>query len=339
MRRLYVEPKTRAKLREEGVITPQKRQRGLSGVRARRSAASAAGDAAAVAPVVDPVAVTAPLAADALRPALPSDGDRTPSGDPPSGLGALYDRPEVAASGAGEAATASVEPVTEKEVSSWLSSYLSATGHDGEEPDARVADGAREVEPVLAGGAAPDEQQPASGDGAEVPSRPPAEVAGPAQPEESRAQPSEVPSHARVTQPFEDAERREPLPGRPDTVPAVTLSWREAEVFDVNIPEAQADEQAIVVDPPSQVVAQSRARRRQLDVASSVRPDQGEPRPPVPADPEPPLLPTRASARAATGYRSGKRRRILVVGLFMVMLAVAATYFLLVDGGGVAVAR
>ena len=125
------------------------------------------------------------------------------------------------------------------------------------------------------------------------------------------------------------------VPGRPSTVPAVTLSWREAESFEIGVPDAEDSERAIVVEPPSQLVAERRSRRRDLDIDTegdaAADPVVVEPLPATAPVEEAPA--TRASARAASGYQSGKRRRAMVVGLVLVMLAIVAWYFLLRGDG------
>ena len=56
-------------------------------------------------------------------------------------------------------------------------------------------------------------------------------------------------------------------PGRPHTVPAVNLSWREADSLDLGVPLVDDPSGAIVLEPPSQLVAntrrQSQRRRRE----------------------------------------------------------------------------
>ena len=130
-----------------------------------------------------------------------------------------------------------------------------------------------------------------------------------------------------------------PIPGRPRTVPPVTLSWREAESFEIGVPGVEDSEGAIVVEAPSQLVAQRRGRRRDLapEDAGQVDPEPVAPEPVEPIAASPALeaqSPTRASARAASGYQSGKRRRMVVVALVLVLLAVVAWYFLLRPQGG-----
>ncbi|HET6968689.1 MAG TPA: hypothetical protein VFI44_10445 [Ornithinibacter sp.] len=49
-------------------------------------------------------------------------------------------------------------------------------------------------------------------------------------------------------------------PGRPHTVPAVHLSWREADSLDLGVPSVDDSSDAIVLEPPSQLVADTRRR-------------------------------------------------------------------------------
>jgi hypothetical protein len=124
-----------------------------------------------------------------------------------------------------------------------------------------------------------------------------------------------------------------PVPGRPSTVPAVTLSWREAESFEIGVPDVEDSEGSIVVEPPSQLVAARRSRRREVDEdTDDVEESAAADGVPAPAPPEEAPA-TRASTRAASGYRSGKRRGALIVGLVLLVLAIVAWYFL-VRGNG-----
>ena len=111
-------------------------------------------------------------------------------------------------------------------------------------------------------------------------------------------------------------------------------SWREAESFEIGVPGVGDSEGAIVVEAPSQLVAESRRRRRDFDAVEEAGPE------PEPAPTEPAATPavpetsrTRAAARAASGSPSGKRRQALLVGLVLVVLAIFAWYFLLRDDG------
>ena len=91
-----------------------------------------------------------------------------------------------------------------------------------------------------------------------------------------------------------------PIPGRPRTVPPVTLSWREAESFEIGVPGVEDSEGAIVVEAPSQLVAQRRGRRRDLapEDAGRSTPSRSEPSSPLPRRPpsrrSPPPAPRRA---------------------------------------------
>ena len=358
MRRLYVEPKTRARMREEGVIAPQKRQRGLAGVRSRRSAArsdDAGQPAASALPGVpaepgppgphgrtEPHEHTEPVMVADERPAVSvpptTDGpENVPSGRLET---APPDSPETPPADALETSPVDTlgdaPPTSQQDVSSWLSSYLTATGH-GADDEGRPAEVLTEDFLADAGSdpISDQEAQPA------VPARSLAELAGLVEPEDGWPQP-----FGRVAPPQADTPAHDPLPGRPGTVPAVTLSWREAEVFDMSIPEAEADDEAIVVEPPSQVVAESRIRHRHLDLDGDTDVEgstsvEGRVDPPPPIAPVPDEAPpvTRASARAASGPRSGRRPRLLAIGLVLVVLAVVALYFLLDATGALAAAR
>jgi hypothetical protein len=113
----------------------------------------------------------------------------------------------------------------------------------------------------------------------------------------------------------------------------VTLSWREAESFEIGVPDVEDSEGSIVVEPPSQLVAARRSRRREVDEdTDDVEESAAADGVPAPAPPEEAPA-TRASTRAASGYRSGKRRGALIVGLVLLVLAIVAWYFL-VRGNG-----
>jgi len=128
-----------------------------------------------------------------------------------------------------------------------------------------------------------------------------------------------------------------PVPERRSTVPPVTLSWREAESFEIGVPGVEDSEDSIVVEAPSQLVAESRRRRRELHTEEGPAP---EPEPSLPAaEPAPEKSHTRAAVRAASGGQPGVRRRALLVGLVLVVLAIGAWYFLLREDGGESAAR
>ena len=132
------------------------------------------------------------------------------------------------------------------------------------------------------------------------------------------------------------------MPGRGSTVPPVTLSWREAESFEIGVPGVADSEGAIVVEAPSQLVAESRRRRRDFDAVEEAGPEPGpepEPTEPAAAPAVPEASRTRAAARAASGSPSGKRRQALLVGLVLVVLAIVAWYFLLRDDGDASAAH
>ena len=401
LRRLYVEPKTRAKLRQEGTIAPQKRRLGLPGGRGGSRRGSADAPAVPGRPTEEQTAraaaVPVPVALEALRPPVFEQVDPPPLLDE-SGV------PHTAA-----------DRTEEEKVSTWLTSYLVATGHAADDETAAVdtgepgsdrspvvprastvpadhagdtaaaapADGApaapldvpapievvaRDPEPAqshlrslvdLADLSEPDSSP--AGDLASEPWRPAHDGAGVLV---STGGDAATPNPAATSRPESDLSRPrvspdpEPAPpdqpllleeplvepsvepptvrGRPSSVPAVTLSWREAESFEIGVPGVGDSEGAIVVEPPSQLVAERRSRRRDLDTEveseSEVDPVVVEPLPaPVPVEVAPA---TRASARAASGYRSGKRRRVMVVGLVLVLLAIAACYFVLRGDGG-----
>ena len=75
-------------------------------------------------------------------------------------------------------------------------------------------------------------------------------------------------------------------PGRPSTVPAVTLSWREAESFDIGLPDVEDDEGAILVEPPSQMVAVRRRRREHDDPDAAPSPTESEVEPEPQPEPD-----------------------------------------------------
>lgn len=338
LRRLYVEPKTRAKLRQEGVIAPQKRRLGLpSGRGSRRGATDAPG--APVSPAASApgaaeeqadraVAVPAPVAPDSLRPAVLEPADTTPLLDE---SGAPYTPPDRS---------------EEDKVATFLTTYLVATGHaTGDEPAPAEPDTSTAVDPHREPGrAVPDGAGVLLSTGGDAATPNPA-VTTTSEPDLSPAPDvsdasGSADSHSALADPQQRPEEIdegpvEPVsaPGRPSTVPAVTLSWREAKSFEIGVPDAEDSERAIVVEPPSQLVAQRRGRRRDIETEDDTTADPVVVEP-LPASALPEEAPaTRASARAASGYPSGKRRRAMVVGLVLVMLAVVAWYFLLRGDG------
>jgi hypothetical protein len=133
-----------------------------------------------------------------------------------------------------------------------------------------------------------------------------------------------------------------PSPGRPSTVPAVTLSWREAESFDIGLPDVEDDdERAIVVEPPSQLVAQRRRRREaehdgDLDAPAPPSTSEVDPEPHLESDPEFSEADDGASTSSGGG---GKGRWILVAVICLLIVAAAAWYFLLRDDGSGSGAR
>ena len=124
LRRLYVEPKTRAKLRQEGVIAPQKRTLGLPvGRGSRRTTAPAA----VPAPDDTPVETTG----SAVAPPLTAPEDLRPAPLEPTALVPLVED-------SGEPYTPP-GPAREEKVASWLTSYLGATGHPTGDDDRPAA--------------------------------------------------------------------------------------------------------------------------------------------------------------------------------------------------------
>ena len=127
LRRLYVEPKTRASLRQQGAIAPQKRKLGLPGGRgSRRGTASTespapdshdgqTADAMVVAPPLNPEApLPAPLEPVQATPLAEESGRRYTPPDAIEESGERYTPPDA---------------IEEEKVASWLNSYLVATGH------------------------------------------------------------------------------------------------------------------------------------------------------------------------------------------------------------------
>src|SRR4029077_14490294 len=122
--------------------------------------------------------------------------------------------------------------------------------------------------------------------------------------------------------PVDEAPAEEaPVPERRSTVPPVTLSWREAESFEIGVPGVEDSEGSIVVEAPSQLVAESRRRRRDLHTEEGPAPEP-EPSPPAAEPRAPEKSHTRAAVRAASGSQPGVRRRALLVGLVLVVLAI-----------------
>jgi hypothetical protein len=140
------------------------------------------------------------------------------------------------------------------------------------------------------------------------------------------------------------SEPHRPLPGRPSTVPAVTLSWREAESFDIGLPDVDVDdeERSIVVEPPSQLVAARRRRREHDhdhdDVDAPLPPSDAEPD--LEAEPEADPVPSDDIGRASSRDGGGGRGRWVLVAVICLLIAAAAVwYFLLRDDGSGSGAR
>ena len=135
--------------------------------------------------------------------------------------------------------------------------------------------------------------------------------------------------------PAEDA----PVPERRSTVPPVTLSWREAESFEIGVPGVEDSEDSIVVEAPSQLVAESRRRRRELHTEERPRSQSRSPsQPAADAGPGEVAHPRRACGprRAASpGYAVARCSSDCV----LVVLAIGAWYFLLREDGGESAAR
>jgi hypothetical protein len=115
----------------------------------------------------------------------------------------------------------------------------------------------------------------------------------------------------------------------------VTLSWREAEAFDLGLPSVEDHQEAIVVEPPSQLVAKPRRRRPEpVDYDEDdawARPTTPEHEPTSsPQESEPSAGQPEAGANTS---RPGRARRVVAVVLLLVVLAVVAWYFLLRDSG------
>jgi hypothetical protein len=211
-------------------------------------------------------------------------------------------------------------------------------------PGDEAADVAVEPEPV----------EPEPGDEAGVEAAPVSEA--PAEPGEASVaaaspradlhQPSAMVPAGAGAAPSDDAEPRdededeavepERAPGRPSTVPRVTLSWREAESFDIGLPSVDDDQEAIVVEPPSQLVARPRRRRPEPvvtdeddgDVAGAAEPvEQG------PADLGQESQPANDGSDDGVAPRSGRLRWILVVVGVLLVVTLLAWYFLLRGSG------
>jgi hypothetical protein len=252
-----------------------------------------------------PTVVTAPV-----EPGSPAEPTETASPEP------SYHPPVP--SGEPEASTAAAGPAEVEHSEAWRAPHegagvLVSTGGDAATPNPAVT-----TTPEHEGSPSPDVLDPAA-----------AGVGG-SEGGIAHSPPREEPAEGTLEEPpVEQA----PVPGRPSTVPAVTLSWREAESFEIGVPDVENSEGSIVVEPPSQLVAARRSRRREVDEdTDDVEESAAADGVPAPAPPEEAPA-TRASTRAASGYRSGKRRGALIVGLVLLVLAIVAWYFL-VRGNG-----
>jgi hypothetical protein len=126
LRRLYVEPKTRAARRQEGEIAPQRSKRGRArGRGSARTADLAPEPAAAAAESPDPVAVVAPAAPKDVTPTPPPAIDPTP----------VVDESEEGYVPPG--------PTEEETVAAWLTSNLASTGRAVDESAAARGAGER----------------------------------------------------------------------------------------------------------------------------------------------------------------------------------------------------
>ena len=411
LRRLYVEPKTRAELRQEGVIAPQKRRLGLPGGRGSRRGATDAPGAGRRRPVpprsrpTAAVAVPVPVAPEALRPAVlePADAtlaarrvrcalhaarphrggegrhlaDRLPRGHrarhrtsrdrrrrtagsqprPPRGSPpcrpALASRPsgrprrgrlrsgDAASRGAGLSGTAA-SPRAPLDVPAPSPPRRSRSTPSRGEPrgpwpwraraDASPADDSHS-EPWRAAHEGAGVLVSTGGDAA-TPNPAHQRRARPRHPSRSpdRSRHSPCSRRARRSRstrlscrapPSRGAEHR---PGR-HAVLARSGVVRDRSARRRGLRARHRRRAALAAG------RQRRGRRRDIDTEGDTTAD------PVVVEPLPATAPveeapaTRASARAASGYQSGKRRRAMVVGLVLVMLAIVAWYFLLRGDG------
>lgn len=401
VRRLYVEPKTRAKIREESAGA---RHRRLSGIRpSRRTAAPTsppapttppAAPAAEADPVVtaasaavtsstpsgepvsSPHAIATPATTDAAVPA-PAAGRETPATEPAAtdstanGSGtSTVSEPWIPPTWGSARVAADTGPVDHH-----ASSGVPATTDD-DRADVAVAGSAlarfalsadaaavdartepREVKPEPEADAEPqrtltmpvvvpaaDEPSPARG-AAEGP----AAGVPPLQP--VPAPPVEAPVPAPTGQDPPPAASPPDLrgagPGRPHTVPSVNLSWREADSLDLGVPSVADSSDAIVLEPPSQLVADTRRRsaQRRHDEESEKPVEDAEgagaaelpPDVPTPAGETADSAATRATTRAASRGAVPAARSRTVPGapgrrVLLVAVAVAVILVLLVVG-------
>ncbi len=140
LRRLYVEPKTRAEIRQEGTFAPLKRKLHLPG--SRRPALPADIEAGPPdPPATDPGPATPPGSPD---PPAPEPTAAPPTAEPPpaSAPAPAAVAPEVVPAPTPVAATPEVKSVAtpdyDQPAAAWLFSYLQATGHGAELGDHRV---------------------------------------------------------------------------------------------------------------------------------------------------------------------------------------------------------
>ena len=134
LRRLYVEPQTRAKLRQEGAIAPQKRKLGLPGLRGSRRSGDGNGDeraggahsARSHSEPAEPTDVSQPAPTTPHEPIFTSIAAVPPGQVPPAQPDPAFDGDGVAGS---DPSTVEPQPMVEEQVGAWLNSYLVATGH------------------------------------------------------------------------------------------------------------------------------------------------------------------------------------------------------------------
>ena len=220
---------------------------------------------------------------------------------------------------------------------------LAALAATGEDPPAQapVAPADADTAPTLtmpavasANGAAPSAE-----------GTPPVAVE-PAAPAAPVTAPVEQPSPA--AEPTAVAAGRTHQKGRPHTVPSVNLSWREADSLDLGVPTVDDNEGAIVLEPPSQLVADTRRRSGHRHHMEDLGPEDGDvPLEGTPADPSDVAADadandspsTRAASRAAArdaAARKVRQRRIVVIVAVVLVLAVIGWLVLRGDGSGTA---
>lgn len=124
-----------------------------------------------------------------------------------------------------------------------------------------------------------------------------------------------------------EAPPRDAGPGRPSTVPAVHLSWREADSLHLGVPSVDDSFDAIVLEPPSQLVADTRRRpqRRRTedaeDTAIRAPIEAAEHEEIMPGD-DAHASPSLAADGDAPVRRARLGRGLAVVGAVLVLLVV-----------------